>query len=140
MSARPLVRRHPGAESLVPPVITDLDAARIASLGRGPLNEMVEEEAVIVPRERIARDIVTVHSEVSFRDESTGLVHRVTLVYPGTASIAERRISVLSPVGRALLGRRGGGRAIFTTPAGERREIRILQLHYQPEAAGDTTL
>lgn len=124
----------------ITPILTDLDAARIIALGEVALIDMVEEEAVIVPRERIARDIVTVNSEVSFRDEATGLAQRVTLVYPGAMSIAERRISVLSPVGRALLGRRVGARAIFTTPAGQRREIRILELHYQPEAAGDSRL
>lgn len=91
------------------PVIRDLDAARI----------------------------VAVNCEVSFRDEATQAVHRVTLVDPGAASIPERRISVLSPVGRALLGRRVGARTVFTTPAGERREIRVLEMHYQPDAAGD---
>lgn len=122
------------------PVITDLDAARIIALGEVALIDMVEEEAVIVPREHIAHDIVTINSEVSFRDEAAGLAQRVTLVYPGAASIAERRISVLSPVGRALLGRRVGARAVFTTPAGQRRELRILELHYQPESAGDSRL
>jgi len=90
--------------------------------------------------EQFAADIVTVNSVVSFRDEVTETVHRVTLVYPEAASLAERRISILSPVGRALLGRRAGARIAFKVPEGGRRELRVLALHYQPEAAGDPLL
>jgi len=130
------------------PVITDLDAARIRDLGSrlaltghglsglGPLIDLVDTEAEIVPRERIDGDIVTVNSVVSFRDELSG-EHRVTLVYPPDADMAQRRISVLSPVGRALLGRRVGARTSFALPDGTRRELRVLELHYQPEASGD---
>ena len=103
------------------PTITELDAARIRELGsrlpdRGEklealseLIDMVTNEAQIVPGRRIAPDIVTLNSIVSFRDELTGTVHKVTVVYPQDVSIAERRISVLSPMGRALLGQSVGG-------------------------------
>jgi regulator of nucleoside diphosphate kinase len=119
------------------PILSDLDAARIRALGEHGLADLVNGEAWIVPRERMPADVVTLNSVVSFRDELTGTDHRVTVVCPGNTSIPDRRISILSPVGRALLGRRVGSRAIFNTPTGERREIRILELHYQPEAAGD---
>lgn len=134
------------------PVITDLDAARIRELGArmpgrgsGPdplaeLIEMVTEQAEIVPSRGIAADVITVNSTVSFRDELTGSVHRVTLAYPHEASIAERRISILSPVGRALLGLAVGGVAAFESPDGSARQLRILELHFQPEAAGEFTL
>ena len=52
-------------------------------------------------------------------------------------SIAERRISVLSPVGRALLGRAVGAVAEVELPDGSVRPIRVLEIHYQPEASGD---
>lgn len=131
------------------PVITELDAARIRELvarlpaaGRGfasagSILDLVTSEAEVVPRDRIAPDIVTVNSTVSFRDEVTGATHRVTLVYPLDVSLAERRISVLSPVGQALLGRRAGAATELEMPDGTCREIRVLELHYQPEAAGD---
>ena len=133
------------------PIITELDAARIRELGaRLPdkgvslraLNElidMVTAEADIVPGERIGPDIVTVNSKVSFRDELTGALHTVTLVFPHEFSISERRISVLSPVGRALLGRRVGDVAPLDMPDGAERRIRIVELHYQPEASGEMT-
>lgn len=133
------------------PIITELDAARIrelgarlhgAGIGMGALTElidMVTGEAEIVPGARIAPDIVTVNSRVTFRDELTGSLHTVTVVYPQDFSIGERRISVLSPVGRALLGRRVGDEAALDMPDGAERRIRILELHYQPEASGELT-
>ena len=129
-------------------LITELDAARIRELGSrlpdrgqglGALNgliEMVEEDAHIVPGTEIGPDVVTVNSTVSFRDEATQTVHRVTVVYPSEMSVSGRRISVLSPVGRALLGQRVGRVAHVELPDGSSRELRILELHYQPESAG----
>ena len=134
------------------PVITELDAARIRELGsRLPadvrnldeldaLIDMVTGEAEIVPGSRIAADIVTVNSRVTFLDQFTATVHTVTVVYPQEFSIDQRRISLLSPVGRALLGRRAGELATVSMPDGTERRIRLLELHYQPEAAGDLTL
>ena len=131
------------------PVITELDAARIRELRSrlpaharsedplGELIEMVTSEADVVPRERIAADVVTVNSTVSFRESQGGAPHRVTVVYPQDVSIPERRISLLSPVGRALLGRRVGDFARIAMPDGTTREIRIVEMHYQPEASGD---
>ena len=133
------------------PIITELDAARIRELGsRLPdagqglraLHELIEvtQEAEIVPGSRVPPDVVTIHSRVAFRDELTEGAHTVTLVYPHEFSIADRRISVLSPVGRALLGRRVGDCAEIPVPGGTKRRIRILELLYQPEASGDFSL
>src|SRR5688500_12008814 len=133
------------------PIITELDAARIRELGSrlpdqglslralNDLIDMVTAEAVIVPGARIAPDIVTINSKVTFRDELTEALHTVTLVYPHEFSISERRISVLSPVGRALLGRRVGDVAPVDIPGESERRIRIVELHYQPEASGEMT-
>lgn len=132
-------------------VVTELDAARIRELGaRLPdggrslpgLRDLVDQvtvEADVVPGRQVAPDVVTMNSTVSFRDERTGLAHRVTLVYPPDVSIGDRRISVLSPVGRALLGRTVGATVDLEMPGGEARTIRVLELHYQPEAAGEFT-
>ena len=134
------------------PVITELDAARIRELGSrlpgggqglralNDLIDMVTAEAEIVPGSDIPPDIVTVNSRVTFRDELTDTVHTVTVVYPEDFSIDQRRISLLSPVGRALLGRRVGDAVRLGMPDGSERRIRLLQLHYQPEAEGNFTL
>jgi regulator of nucleoside diphosphate kinase len=134
--------------ALITPVITELDAARIRELRkRLPAGEdsvmamcdlmaLVSGEADIVPGRRVPADVVTVNSEVTFRDDLTGSTHRVTLVLPQDASISDRRISVLSPVGRTLLGRRVGEVSGIEMPDGTTREIRVVKLHYQPEASG----
>jgi regulator of nucleoside diphosphate kinase len=133
------------------PVITELDAARIRDLasrlpdgpekpsGLSDLIDMVTVGAQIVPSRRVSPDVVTVNSTVSFRDELTQGVHRVTVVYPQDTSIPDYRISVLSPVGRALLGQPVGATSTVALPDGTFREIRLLGLHYQPEAAGEFT-
>jgi len=131
------------------PIVTELDAARICELATrlpdadrslGTLIDMIMGEAEIVPRERIAADIVTVNSTVSFEDRVTATVHTVTLVYPQDLSAPERRISVLSPVGQALLGLKVGDSTRVVMPDGSQREIHIVELHYQPEAAGNEAL
>jgi regulator of nucleoside diphosphate kinase len=101
--------------------------------------ELITQQAEIVPGARIAPDVVTVNSKVTFRDELSGVLNTVTLVYPRDFSLSERRISVLSPVGRALLGRRVGDVAPLDVPGGAERRIRIVELHYQPEASGELT-
>jgi regulator of nucleoside diphosphate kinase len=135
-----------------PPIVTELDAARICELAtRLPgaarslsalhsLIDMITSEADIVPAERIAADVVTVNSTVSFEDSAAATVHTVTLVYPQDLSIAHRRISVLSPVGQALLGRKVGDSVRVGMPDGSHRQIDIVELHYQPEAAGNLML
>ena len=134
--------------SIHAPLVTELDAARIremaARLGAArseeleSLVDMVANEAQIVAGPRVPADVVTVNSKLTFRDELTGSLHTVTVVYPQDFSIAERRISVLSPVGRALLGRRVGRSVPIELPGGITRRITILEIHYQPEASGDT--
>jgi len=131
------------------PIISEPDAGRIrelcARLGLsrdGPcaardLLEKVFEEAEIVPAHRLPPDVVGIGTAVTFRDRLTDSLHRVSVVYPEEASHPDRRISVLSPVGCALLGRRVGEVASFTAPDGARREIHIVALHGGREAAGE---
>ena len=102
--------------------------------------EQLERELVraqVVAREEIPPDIVTMDSRVVFEDEGTGERREVTLVYPGSADIDAGRISVLTPVGSALLGLRVGQSIDWELPAGVRRRYRIAAVPYQPEAAGD---
>ncbi len=102
--------------------------------------EKLEQEllrAHVVPREQIPADVVTMHSRVVFEDEGTGERREITLVYPGRADIAAGAISVLTPVGTALLGLRVGQSIAWELPGGGKRRYRIVEVPYQPEAAGD---
>jgi len=93
--------------------------------------------ANVVPREEIPADVVTMNSRVIFENEATGERREVTLVYPGGADIDAGKISVLVPIGTALLGLRVGQSIEWELPGGEKQRYRIVALPYQPEAAGE---
>jgi len=85
------------------------------------------DRATIVPAE-LPAGTVGMHSKVTFRDEQTGHVHRVKLVYPNEADIADARISVLTPVGAALIGLSRGQAMSWETRTGERRRLTVLDV------------
>ena len=102
--------------------------------------EKLESEllrASVVSREKMPRDVVTMNSRVLFENETTGERREVTLVYPGMADIDAGRISILVPVGTALLGLRKGQSIDWELPSGERQRYRVVGVPYQPEAAGE---
>src|SRR5688572_26414431 len=102
--------------------------------------EQLESEllrANVVPREKIPQDVVTMNSRVIFENESTGERREVTLVYPGSADIDAGRISILVPIGTALLGLRVGQSIDWELPGGQKQRYRIVDVPYQPEAAGE---
>ena len=102
--------------------------------------EKLESELVranVVPREKIPEDVVTMNSRVIFENETTRERHEVTLVYPGGADIDAGRISVLVPVGTALLGLRVGQSIDWELPSGEKQRYHIVGVPFQPEAAGE---
>jgi regulator of nucleoside diphosphate kinase len=68
------------------------------------------------------------NSEVEFRDDATGKVQKMTLVYPGEADISERRISVLTPVGTALIGLPAGQSITWEAPNGDLRRLTVLSV------------
>jgi regulator of nucleoside diphosphate kinase len=70
--------------------------------------------------------VVTMGSEVEFRDDTTGKVRRVTLAYPDAADIDAGRISVLTPIGAALIGLSVGQSIEWQTPAGGWRSLTVL--------------
>ena len=93
--------------------------------------------AKVVPRDKIPKDVVTMNSRVIFENETTGEQREVTLVYPGSADIDAGRISVLVPVGTALLGLRVGQSIDWELPGGKKQRYRIVEVPFQPEAAGE---
>jgi regulator of nucleoside diphosphate kinase len=76
------------------------------------------------------------HSRVQVLDVKSGESETYTLVYPDEADIDEGKLSILAPLGTALLGTRIGQTIKFEAPAGTRK-LRIEKILYQPEAAGD---
>lgn len=100
------------------------------------LREEIERAEVVEP-EAIPADRVTMNSRVRFIDDTTGKSHQVTLVFPGHADAEQDRISILAPIGSALLGLSIGDAIDWPMPTGQTRRIRVTEISYQPEAAGD---
>ena len=98
------------------------------------------ENAVVVGQAEIPPDVVTMNSRVQFRDEESGDEESVTVVYPSSAEPAQGLVSVLAPVGSALLGLSAGDIVEWPVPRGRTRRLRITAIAYQPEAAGDLDL
>ncbi len=86
----------------------------------------------------IEADVVTMNSEVAI-EETSGTRRTIKLAYPAEADPAQGRVSVLSPLGNALLGARAGWMVKFATPLGE-RSVRIAEVRFQPEAAAQYDL
>ena len=93
------------------------------------------EDARRVNPSKVASNVVTMDSTVHLRELDTGDRWTFTLSYPSEADIDEDRISVLSPVGTAMIGGRVGDVVDWPVPSGIVR-IRIEKVLYQPEAAG----
>lgn len=84
--------------------------------------------ANIVPSGFTLRGLVTMGSTVEYRDDVTDRVRTVTLVYPDQANMAEGKVSVLSPVGAALVGLSVGQPIEFQTPADGWRSLTVLRV------------
>lgn len=93
--------------------------------------------ARVVPPDQVPGDVVTMHSRIECEDELHGERHTLTLVYPHEADVLHSRISVLAPVGSALLGLSVGQSSDWRTPDGRNLRLRVTAVHAQPAAAGD---
>ncbi len=127
--------------------VTEVDSRRLQALidaalrrdGREPgsVDELERHllDAEVTPAERIGPDVVTMNSEVRVTDLATGETFEFRVVFPRVADAAARNISVLAPIGMAVLGRRVGEEITWQVPAGTRR-LRVDALVYQPERDG----
>ncbi len=101
--------------------------------------EALEDEldrAEIVDSREIPPDVVTMRSRVRVRDLRSGEESVYTLAFPSEADIDAGRLSVLAPIGTALLGYRQGDVIEWRVPGGT-RTLEVVEVLYQPEAAGD---
>ena len=120
--------------------LTQDDLERLSQLlepqsGRFAKLEGELARAKVVSREELPHDVVTMNSRVVFQNETTGERREVTLVYPREADIDAAKISILVPVGTALLGLRVGQSIDWELPSGEKHRYRVIDVPYQPEKA-----
>lgn len=90
------------------------------------------DRAAVLPREQLPSDVAVLGSSVTFMDLETDEKEQYTLALPQHADIEHRRLSVLSPIGTALLGYREGDIVEWPTPGGVRR-LQILRVTHPPK-------
>lgn len=128
-------------------IITEQDSERLTRLldhlpdrQRSAADGLERElgRARLVSGKEVPRDVVTMNSRVLIEEVETGRQLEVVLVYPHeTNGKAGQAISVLAPVGSALLGMRKGLAIDWPLPGGRQKRYRVVDVLYQPEAAGD---
>ena len=127
--------------------MTELDYVRISKLlGRQadasdklPSLNAVLDMADLVPSREVSPDVVTMYSRVLVGGADGSQVRELTLCYPADANVDAGHVSVLSPIGAALLGLSAGGTARWTMPHGQTDSLQVLAVQFQPEASGDYT-
>ncbi|MCY1075512.1 nucleoside diphosphate kinase regulator [Archangium lansingense] len=123
-------------------VVTTTDMERLRTLidtTAGDKADVLDAEllrAEVVEPTQVPPDVVTMNSRVVYRDEDTGETREVTLSYPQDASLEQGRVSVLAPVGAALLGLSVGQEIDWQLPGGKNKRLRVISVTYQPQAAG----
>jgi len=126
--------------------ITDLDYQRLSSLAAQTESDTgmaLEEElsrANVIAQKDIPSTVVTMNSRVKFVDEVTGQEQEMTLVYPKDANLAKGQISILAPIGVALLGLSVGQAIDWKMPNGAVKKLKVKEVLFQPEAQGQYEL
>jgi regulator of nucleoside diphosphate kinase len=123
--------------------LTELDFSRLRKLASGnlapELADLLSAADVLHSRE-VPADTVTMYSQVELQDLHARRRQKLTICYPDDAEPSAGFISVLSPVGRSLLGLQVGAVARWQTPSGEEGAAEVVAILFQPEASGDYAL
>jgi regulator of nucleoside diphosphate kinase len=123
--------------------LTAQDHEKLSILARAAENTMPDvaallteelDRAHVLAKGRHPEHTVCMGCEVEFRDDTTGKVQTVTLVYPEEADISKGKISVLTPIGTALIGLRAGHSITWETRTGDLRRLKVLQVR-EPQLA-----
>ena len=129
-----------------PVYITEYDMQRLLKLlddiqyrphERAHLELLIKEmqRAVVVPSEKVSGNVVTLNTRMRVRDMDSREETSIQLVFPDDEDFERGKISILTPIGAALIGYCAGDIAEWRIPAGIRR-LRIEEITYQPEADG----
>lgn len=126
-------------------ILTRLDVQRLEQLihdmdattpGLEALQAELDRADQVVGHEEVPAGVVTMNSKVHCREEVSGKDYHLKLVYPNDAG-AEGTVSILAPVGSALLGLQVGQHIDWPAPGGKTLKLTLLAVEYQPEAAGE---
>lgn len=102
------------------------------------LKQELDRAQVVLPQE-IPPDVITMNSKVCLEDTESKEEETYTLVFPEDADVQQGKISVLAPIGTAMLGYQVGDIFEWEVPAGMRK-LRVKSIIFQPEASGNFDL
>ncbi|MEW9308303.1 MULTISPECIES: nucleoside diphosphate kinase regulator [Labrys] len=114
-------------------IVNEVDFERLTQLATSALDRFPEvaeallgelDRAEIVPALQVGNNVVQIGSVVTFETEG-GALREVKLVYPGEADIAEGKVSILTPIGTALLGLSPGQSITWKARDGREHELRV---------------
>ncbi|MGD9825548.1 GreA/GreB family elongation factor [Desulfobacter sp.] len=94
---------------------------------------------IVVPPEFIPNNIITMNSTFTVENEITKEKKTYTLVFPEDADIRGNKISILAPIGIAILGHKVGESIEWLAPSGPKK-MTFTEIHYQPETSGQFNL
>lgn len=118
--------------------LSHIEGLAEGAFGRNPAlaDRLLEElgRARIVEADEMPQDVIGIGSRVTYRDEATKQTRRVTLVYPENADITRDMISVMTPIGVALLGLAEGAAFHWDTRDDERRMLTVIRVEANPDA------
>jgi regulator of nucleoside diphosphate kinase len=114
-------------------ILSDNNFVRLMALQPGPHLRAELERAIVVPPSTVPADVVTMHSRVRYLDETSDERHEIQVVYPNEEDLAQGKVSVLAPVGAALLGLAVDQAIEWDFPGGARR-LRVEEVVSQPES------
>jgi regulator of nucleoside diphosphate kinase len=109
-------------------ILSDHDFVRLMAM---PLPDDLRtelERAIVVPADLMSCDVVTIQSRVRYRDAASGACREVEIVLPEDADASLGKVSVLAPVGAALIGLRAGQDIEWTFPDGRSRNLSVLDV------------
>lgn len=117
-------------------IITETDFEKLTSLvniNRSETSELLEVElsrATVVPDDKLPKDVVAMNSTVKYTDVESKKDSVLTLVYPHDASIEEKKVSVLAPMGSALIGLKVGQTIQWPMPNGNTKKIKVTSVSH----------
>lgn len=124
-------------------IVTKRDYQRLTSLIEGVdsdnaemLWDELDRAQVLGDQDQVPGDVVTMNSTVRMRDERNGTEREIRIVYPHQSDISEGKVSILAPVGMALLGLRAGQEIEWPVPSGKTIRMKVISVTFQPESEG----
>ncbi len=106
-------------------IMSDRDFARLMALNPAPQLRAELEGAIVVPPDTVPPDVVRMNSRICYADETTGQTREIEIVYPSEADASAGRVSVLAPVGSALIGLSVGQQIDWEFPNGRSIRLRV---------------